>query len=135
MTKPANSCLTAAGIADLVRRPLEDSEVDGVARHLEQCPACARQVEAALSGDRMEAAMRETAGALDPTLLPDARELVERLKKVVGSGASSLQTSAEAGTQCWVSEDANESLDFLRPPQQPDELGRLGQYRLLKKLG
>jgi hypothetical protein len=28
-----------------------------------------------------------------------------------------------------------EGLDFLRPAQQPDELGRLEWYRFLKKLG
>src|SRR5262249_14628443 len=28
-----------------------------------------------------------------------------------------------------------ESLDFLSPPQQPDELGRLGGYRILEVLG
>src|SRR5262245_34038165 len=28
-----------------------------------------------------------------------------------------------------------EPIDFLRPPQKPDELGRLGAYRVLKVLG
>ena len=72
--------------------------------------------------------------------MPDARELIERLKKLVAPGHgqhASEVTSATPndGTQCWAADDAVESLDLLRPPQQPDELGRLGQYRLLKTLG
>src|SRR5207247_2004914 len=34
-----------------------------------------------------------------------------------------------------VPDGDTEGLDFLAPPQQPDELGRLGTYRILKKLG
>jgi serine/threonine protein kinase len=141
MATPTTACPSAVEMSNLVLRPLQDSEVDKLACHLEQCSACARQAELILNGDPMEAAMRETAGALDTAQMPDARELVERLKKLVVPGALGRDTRAATpaspndGTQCWAADDAVESLDFLRPPQQPDELGRLGQYRLLKKLG
>src|SRR5262249_18558808 len=35
----------------------------------------------------------------------------------------------------WVPPPREELIDFLAPGQQPDELGRLGTYRILKVLG
>jgi WD40 repeat protein len=55
------------------------------------------------------------------------------------SQATSCRTQAPQAkaTQTQTAEDAAEppSLGFLAPPQQPDELGRLGHYRVLRLLG
>jgi DNA-directed RNA polymerase subunit RPC12/RpoP len=50
------------------------------------------------------------------------------------SQAPDLRATADA-TQAIVSDGDTEGLEFLAPPQQSDELGRLGTYRILKKLG
>src|SRR5205085_4926352 len=59
------------------------------------------------------------------------QDLIRRLKALCPPGGGSAAGDAgreEAGP-------AGESLDFLAPPQQPDELGRLGPYRILQVLG
>ncbi|MFO0881757.1 MAG: serine/threonine-protein kinase [Gemmataceae bacterium] len=47
------------------------------------------------------------------------------------------QDSAASGSHATVGSPTNDSedLSFLAPPQQPDELGRLGGYRVLRELG
>ncbi len=50
--------------------------------------------------------------------------------------AASLEvTAAQAADTPSAAEGTAAKLDFLAPPQQSDELGRLGSYRVLKVLG
>src|SRR5205807_1160956 len=35
----------------------------------------------------------------------------------------------------FLSDEEPEAIDFLAPPERPDEIGRLGSYRLLKVIG
>ncbi len=68
----------------------------------------------------------------DKTALP-----LSAASRPAGAGISSGKTPSQAdATQALPGQHGDqEALDFLRPAQQPDELGRLGQYRILKKLG
>ncbi len=99
------------------------------------CPGCGRKlkIEASAAGKKVQC--------------PGCRQVVQ-----VPPAAVEVSTPAPAGqagtpapeeTQTWRAgagpsrpEDKSQELyDFLGPPQAPDELGRLGHYRVLKVLG
>jgi serine/threonine protein kinase/Leucine-rich repeat (LRR) protein len=77
-----------------------------ISSHLESCPACLRTLER-ISSDTLESLVR---AAQKPDTTADF------------SGAAHADAEAD-------------DLSFLAPPQAPDEIGRLGPYRVLKVLG
>lgn len=128
-----------------------------------KCPGCAQVVAAPASAGVLVAAQAPPRGAslvedrtIDPssppgdlrrpTTIADAptiggvdRETSLRTPQADGVGgmatdASKFDQSGEAGK---AASEMNEYdfTEFLAPPQQPDELGRLGTYRILKILG
>jgi serine/threonine protein kinase len=56
------------------------------------------------------------------------------INSAVKTGGKST-TSTANGSSNKTNRDPDESFDFLAPPQNKDELGRLGNYRVLKVLG
>ncbi len=108
----------AAGAADVPQHA-------ALLAHLENCPACLRQVEALPGGALLVQGCRtapEDPGELDPyaTAYPPA---------------SLVQTDPLDGEALLSPRPAQELLEFLAPAQQPDELGRLGPFRVLQILG
>ncbi len=77
-----------------------------ISRHLESCPACLRTLES-LSGDTLESLVR---------------------------AAHKPDVTADFGDAAPADAEADD-LSFLAPPQAPDEIGRLGAYRVLQVLG
>jgi serine/threonine protein kinase len=103
------------------------AELGGTKR---KCPSCKQKIEAPRDSAEGQAVTFVPSGtpwsdqtALQPTPRDDAPSL----------GADS---SAEGGTE-WETEEgySPEDLAFLATPLSPDEMGRLGNYRILKVLG
>src|ERR1051326_8627654 len=90
----------------------------GLAGKKIKCPQCAELVVMTSSKPRpaREGATVEESPTLMPRELPPATQME----------VSSVEPGASPD---------EELLHFLAPPQQPDELGRLGHYRILKVLG
>jgi formylglycine-generating enzyme required for sulfatase activity/serine/threonine protein kinase len=130
------------------QRPLP--QVEQLAGHLESCQACARAVETlpalvAPAGDTLaDALLRQSANASGP-LEPDLVRIMERLRQLrtPAGGADSSGTAETIAPETGVSTPTggvaaaaqDVSYDFLAPPQSPDEIGRLGPYRILQVLG
>jgi len=84
-----------------------------------KCPGCGQLVAVPAEPSPVGAGGLQTLPTLTPPELP---------------GPLSAETpSAVSGETVPVPSSA--SYDFLAPPQQPDELGRLGTYRVLRVLG
>ncbi|HEV3257456.1 MAG TPA: protein kinase, partial [Gemmataceae bacterium] len=95
----------------------DDAASQAISSHLEACPECLRTL-ANLSGDTLESLVRAAQlPGEGPTPLGSVHDAVANF-----SGAASAEAAADY-------------LSFLAPPQGPDELGRLGSYRVLKVLG
>src|SRR5207247_1124736 len=95
-------------------------------RQMEQCADCHQALQTLTGEDRLaEAAQR--AGAAPGAEAPGGlvEHLIERLSDYFGPTAA-RETPADA---------AEELSDFLAPAEAPDELGRLGPYRILRVLG
>ena len=108
-TPPPGSCAPADALSALAR-----GDRDGAgpwAAHVDDCPVCRDQVAALLD--------RTAPVDLPPTDSFDLR-----------TGGDRDADLAPAGSDVRA-----EAARFLRPPEGPDELGRLGPYRVLGVLG
>jgi serine/threonine protein kinase/Leucine-rich repeat (LRR) protein len=110
---------------------LSEGEFEEIAEHVEQCVSCESAV-LTLEGapDTVISALRKPAPA-DPVMAEGAcQRAVEKIQALADS-----VVEARGVLETPVPPDSDVSLDFLAPAKTPDELGRLGSYRILKKLG
>ncbi len=135
MTVAPATCLDHASLKSLLERGGATDEIDRLAAHLETCARCGETVESLLASDLTAAALRGNKIAVDE---PSVQLLRARLTKL-RPAAASLETTTGANSQSAVSPPSIEATKdksvSLAPPQQPDEIGRLGGYRLLAELG
>jgi Leucine-rich repeat (LRR) protein/tRNA A-37 threonylcarbamoyl transferase component Bud32 len=109
-------------------------EGEQLAQHLEGCERCAA---AALTLGAEDTLTEATRGRSTAEGAPDAdvvRGLVESLRRL-GPPAAAGQTTADETPNPEHADAGEQTYDFLAPPQAPDEIGRLGPYRVLKVLG
>jgi serine/threonine protein kinase len=107
---------------DLLDSRLPEPVASDLSSHLEACPGCQRTLERITAG---EASWVEAARTLDERPRPALRQAIERLKAETEVG---LDTAGPATT-------GTVTLPFLRPPANPEHLGRLGPYEVLEVLG
>jgi hypothetical protein len=114
---------------------LPEGAIEQIAEHVEHCHECEAAVQT-LEGtpDTVLSALRQPAPA-DPVLAESAcLRAVEQIRALANdSDSAAPPTSSALDTARPPASD--DRLDFLAPANAPDELGRLGSYRILKKLG
>src|SRR5438445_3329328 len=128
---------TCPATADYQHLVLGDLATDGgerLAEHLEQCRRCNEAVQLLQTQDTLLESLREARKNVTPETEGDrADQLIEELSR--------LRPFADAGegpnlSETGLAADAvDEGYDFLDPAEGPDELGRLGPYRVLSVLG
>jgi endogenous inhibitor of DNA gyrase (YacG/DUF329 family) len=92
-----------------------------------KCPGCAKVVSVPAQAQEAPQSLNGRQAGVDEKTLPPSNASPKNLGSVIQGIALSAYEQMQA--------NAKETFDFLAPPQQPDELGRLGHYRVLKKLG
>ena len=134
----AMSCPDRASLERLLDHGAGPNEVERLAGHLETCHRCGETIETLLASDRNAAALR---GAKVEADAPSVQRLRRRLANLRPAPASQDTTTGEntrgaapssASAPFEATKDKSVS---LAPPQLPDEIGRLGGYRILKELG
>jgi serine/threonine protein kinase len=114
---------------------VQDAEAEQLEYHLTGCPRCAVTVRRLRAEDPLVRAMR---GAEDtpPGAQPEVIDaIVPVLKRLRGPGeTTTLAPPGVTGAPGDLTTPIPASA-FLAPAQAPDELGRLGPYRVLKRLG
>ncbi|MCX7700041.1 MAG: protein kinase [Gemmataceae bacterium] len=110
----------------LLEGRLPGGQIDLLAEHLDSCPACSEQVQALASqmtwlGDRATTHLHE--------LPPGAARVMNRLRHLLEESETSRISPPDPPAA------ASDHFDFLRPPEDPSEIGRLAQYRVLRLLG
>jgi hypothetical protein len=118
-----------------------DAQAESMEQHLARCAACRRALSGVVVDDPLVDALRSQAKVRRP-VNPMIDQLITHLHKVQPPPAGSAENTswATAATPTPpVSPPAallsDEPCEFLAPAQEPDELGRLGGYRVLKVLG
>jgi CubicO group peptidase (beta-lactamase class C family) len=111
-----------------------DAEAGAIEEHLRGCPQCVAALGTLPAEDALLRALRRGGPATDPAEGAAVAGLIGRLKELpgletTGAEAPTLPPQVPAGGPTPI------LYDFLAPPQGPDELGRLGHYRILSVLG
>jgi serine/threonine protein kinase len=126
------TCPSPQHLAQLRQGRVPFSLVEELAKHLEQCEACVRTFQTLPQEDtlvevlRAQAVPRQQAGVAIERLMERLRSLKDPAPTASVSDAATLPPLAQV---------IEEQYAFLTPPQGPDELGRLGAYRILDVLG
>jgi serine/threonine protein kinase/Leucine-rich repeat (LRR) protein len=114
--------------------------------HLAECQSCAEAAESVNSADDLTEALQQAAVMADELLCNQDQWLAIAIERAKGL-TNLLETDRGTATEIHVATDPKPdpnsrppssvryNLDFLASPQQSDELGRLGDYRVLKVLG
>jgi Leucine-rich repeat (LRR) protein/tRNA A-37 threonylcarbamoyl transferase component Bud32 len=105
-----------------------------LAQHLEGCERCSAAVLTLGAEDTLTEATRGPSTAEGGPDADVVRGLVESLRRL-GPPAAAGQTTADETPNPEHADGGEDAYDFLAPPQAPDEIGRLGVYRVLKVLG
>jgi serine/threonine protein kinase/Leucine-rich repeat (LRR) protein len=114
---------------------LPEGAVEEIAEHVDQCSACeAAVLTLERTPDTVVSALRQPAPA-DPVLAEQAcRRAIEQIQALAGDSVVDAPPTKSA-VETPMPPASEESLEFLAPAKSSDELGRLGSYRVLKKLG
>jgi hypothetical protein len=115
-------------------------EDDGILVHLRSCPSCLDTLHALEAQDTFFSMVKKPGLLADPSELQGIDVAGLKIKVKAMSAACEAETIDPSATPPSTSgssrpAEAAPSLDFLAPPQRPDEIGRLGNYRILKLLG
>jgi serine/threonine protein kinase len=108
-----------------------DKAGDSLAEHLRQCERCRETAISMSSPSLVDQALRsrEQPGT-DETIGAIAGESTKRLGSQTGESQRSRPSGASGPRR--IAPDLNE---FFDPAEEPDEIGRIGPYRVLKQLG
>jgi serine/threonine protein kinase len=114
-----------------------EAESNIIESHLERCPRCLEQTRQLQASDTWVDLLRRQQAPTAHAELPESTRRLMQSLKALPSIHSDLQFSfedplPEAGTS---DAPANDFLKQLAPAEGPDELGRLGGFRILEVLG
>jgi serine/threonine protein kinase len=128
-------CLDEPMLERIDTGDLSDAEIEQVALHLEECPACAQRVQVlpgnARAAEAVQAGVRNS-GPLSHPLIP---ALIERLCALPAPATTRSPDHTPVRPSARNPAAAELLSAILAPPEAPDELGRLGPYRVLQVLG
>lgn len=115
---------------------LPPADIERLAAHVENCPHCVAHMYTLIDTDPLLYALRQP-----PIEQPEpASVLLERLCELRPPSLATTSITAPVGgllaqLTLLAPESTQELVDFLAPPQNADELGWLGTYRVLRLLG
>ncbi len=128
------ACPQPKDLQRLVLGQLSDADAKRVEQHILSCTDCANRLNSLLSKDSFAAPLRSGVHrSLGDS--PSAKALIERLARAKPDGALALTVGITTTGNGADPSGPTTPIDFLAPSQAPDEIGRLGRYRVLKVLG
>jgi hypothetical protein len=111
---------------------IEEPEQQALESHLEHCPSCLERLSRVSDEDTLVSDLRSGLTHADEP--PDA--LVDQvIRAAVAMEGTQPGTPGGDQPRSASTRPADEAGIFLAPPQGPDEIGRLAQFRVLRVLG
>lgn len=141
---PEHSCPTPLDLERLMLGYFSDDEAAVLESHLEQCDDCVETLHGVQASDTLlEAVAAASARADEPGSVQVVSALFDRVRNLpladaVGELISTPLTETRTPPPSYVvprDSHGGVRFDFLTPPQSADELGRLGECRVLRVLG
>jgi serine/threonine protein kinase/Leucine-rich repeat (LRR) protein len=105
--------------------------VEELARHLDTCAACAESFAEVCAASPFVATLRQPSTQLDAAERQAVNGLIARLTRLTPPGGNATPPADPVAPDTAT----YGGYEFLAPSERPDELGRLGGYRILKELG
>ena len=130
------SCIPDDRLRELLLGELTEQESQPLEQHLLACPSCVARTRSLRSADTLVSALAGGLADADDSPSADIDRVMQQL-----TDRSHLAThlSLLDETQTLAAKSAAGNVSDLvarfEPPQAPDELGRLGDFRILKLLG
>lgn len=132
-TTPHTACPPTADLERLVRGRLTDAKSAALTEHVGSCCACQQRLDALADGGDLPQQLRECTKDMPPrdsayykALAAAEEELRATTQMFNGDGvAAATETDPLAGVR----------LDFLQPTDDPDRLGTLGTFSVLRVVG
>ncbi len=143
MTPINTVCPTADVLQKVASGNGAPGECEELASHIEQCRQCGESLDTLLAKDPTVQALQGGKRLELPNSqrLDELKESLRQLRPAALAVANQTETFASSAAETMTQNPVPvvtgmmASVTFLGPPQLPDELGRLGQYRVLKQLG
>lgn len=143
-------CPDWARLQQLLSGQTSDPEFSKLEAHLLQCDKCSREADALIpSGEVTAMLSRAETQVFRTREAEQVEQLIRKVRTLRSATSANVEQTwigaGEVGADCTPQEtllnagqtvavDAS-TVSFLRPAQQPDEIGRLGGYRILQVLG
>src|SRR5262249_44916837 len=119
------ACPAPDRLLGLLEGFLSDAEQVELTAHLDVCVTCRERLDRiATDGESWSAVPRNLKAAPSLSETP-SEHIIEKIK------ASGSETATHAGQE----RNDDPSLSFLRPPETPGHLGRLGNFEILEVVG
>jgi hypothetical protein len=152
----ASSCLDVELLKQFLTGQSAEHDAAALEEHLLQCDRCAETVNRLMAEDTMAEILRRARPvAAEEAEREPVKALITRLCRLQGNTDAPAAAATDAGTpletppesvpraSAAITAEAEpaavavipELSEFLAPSQAPDELGRLGPYRVLRVLG
>jgi hypothetical protein len=131
--KTQSACPDTQLLRQLRSGSLPDDLAEPLEQHVLTCPQCIQVMTTLRDRDALVEALRPGDPAREIPQGPEVENLVTRMRDLTHSmaGTSAADATLLAGPPASVAAEYS----YLSPPQAPDELGRLGNYRVLRVLG
>jgi hypothetical protein len=135
----ASSCPKPDDLERFLLADLPEDDADRLLAHVSHCSSCSQTAGSLKAEDKLTEAMHWVRATSDnvpvSALVETLMARLSGLASVTGESATVPFESTGAQVATRAADSTEEIYDFLAPAQLPDELGRLGPYRVLKVLG
>jgi hypothetical protein len=118
-------CPPPGDLRRLLTGRLAPADVEPLAAHLDACPGCVAAWAGLSADDTLADALHATTSGTPPPPSERLHAVMERLRRLPPVTTTDVPANSEEAPD----------LAFLAPAQAPDEIGRLGGYRVLRLLG
>jgi serine/threonine protein kinase len=139
-----NSCPDAASLRRYLLGDTPPPDAEAVEQHLATCPQCMQRLEGMRADDSLTLDLRAVA-VEQKSDSPEVLQLIQRLSRLGAlpseqatlaiDGSTPSEVPTAAGQVLDSRDQTQEGFNFLKPAQQPDEMGRMDGYRILRVLG
>ncbi len=125
------ACPAAAVVQRYLLGQLPEPEAVALEAHVSACGRCTETLRALAAEDKLAEALRGRTTVTAAGVGPEVERLIARLCAAPPARPAAGAATPEPGGPATTPE----GYDFLAPGEGPDEMGRLGPYRVLGVLG
>ena len=131
---PNAQCPSAGTLRSLIDGRVADPDLTELTGHLEHCSDCQARARTLFSSDTLVESLRGDLSAVERITAQVPPELIESLKLIPQTDSSERLSTDGLSREHGLSLN-DLGLSFLQSGVEPDEIGRLGHYRILQVLG